>query len=42
MEINKEELWHIIQIMEDRGVCHCQFCRDLLIKLKKEFERLTS
>ena len=38
MKINKEEIWHIYMIMKERGVGHCQFCKDLMVKLKKELE----
>lgn len=33
MELTKEELWHIYHIMEERGVGHCQFCKDLVKKI---------
>ncbi len=35
MKLNKTERWHIIQIMEERGVGHCKFCKELLTKLKQ-------
>ncbi len=36
MKLTKEEIWHISQIMKERGVGHCQFCKDLIEKFEKE------
>ncbi len=38
MELTKEEMWHIIQVMRNRGVSHCEFCKDLLIKLEEDYK----
>ena len=40
MEIDKGEMWHIYQIMKERGYGHCKFCADLFLKLKEELINL--
>lgn len=39
MKLTREDIWHIINIMEERGVGHCKFCKELLRKLKEEYEK---
>lgn len=34
-KLNKREIQHIMWIMEERGVGHCKFCKDLIKKLNK-------
>lgn len=36
--LNREEMHHIILIMEERGVEHCKFCKELLENLKENFK----
>lgn len=39
MKLNKIQMYHIVQIMEERGTGHCKECRDIVEKLKEELER---
>ena len=38
MEIDLNEINHLVSIMKERGTIHCEFCRNLLWKLEAELE----
>ena len=39
MELDKDEISHIMHIMTDRGISHCRLCISLYAKLKKEYSK---
>lgn len=39
MELNKVQIYHIMQIMNDRGTGHCKECRDILTELEEEYKK---
>ena len=40
MKLNKVEIWHIRQVMRERGISHCQECKNIEKKLTKELNKL--
>lgn len=40
MELNREEVWHIYFVLRERGVSHCEVCKELFEKFEKEKAKL--
>ncbi len=37
MEISRNDVWHILQVMKDRGTSHCQECADIKKRLNDAY-----